>query len=275
MHYLTDPGPWTDGVGDDLSIVALMANGTIPALPAAALWWALERGASLLTAGGPQGAGKSTLANALLAFLPEAARVYVVAGNDDPMEPLAGDGPTYLLVSELSVGGPVRYLRPPAAQRLFARLRHGERLVGTLHADSVAEAVDALRQDFGLPATDIARAGIIAISRITGGFTTPTEGRHRRPGAEAERRIVEIGLLAPSGDGVGVTPLTAWDGAARRLTLQPNASAALGAWAAVPGVTAEAAIRDRAAALATLLEEGRQNPAAVVAAVQRFAAPRT
>lgn len=273
MHYLTDPGPWTDGVGDNLSIVALMANSTIPALPAAALWWALERGASLLTAGGPQGAGKSTLANALLAFLPDAARVYVVAGNEDPMEPPAGDGPTYLLVSELSVGGPVRYLRPPAAQRAFARLRRGERLVGTLHADSVAEAVGALRQAFALPASDIARAGIIAISRITGGFTAPVEGHRRRPGAEAERRIVEIGLLASSSDGVGVTPLTAWDGVARRLALLPNASAALAAWADVPAATAEAAIGDRAAALSTLLEEGRQSPDAVVAAVRRVSAP--
>jgi hypothetical protein len=93
MRYITDPGPWMDGVERDLSVVDLLANGTIPALPAAALWWALERGASLLTAGGPSGAGKSTLANAALAFLPTEARIYVVSGRDDPLMLPPGDGP--------------------------------------------------------------------------------------------------------------------------------------------------------------------------------------
>lgn len=268
MQYVNDPGPWLDGVGSDLSMVDLLANGTIPALPAAALWWAVERGASLLTAGGPQGAGKSTLANAALAFLPAAARVYVVAGNDDPITPPPGDGPAYLLVSELSLGGPTRYLRAPAAQRAFARLRDGTRLVGTLHADSVAEAVGSLRHDFGVPAADVARVALVAISRIVG-RAVPERGRFRRPGAEAERRIVEIGLLVPAGAGVDVTPLTAWDAAAKRLELAPAAVAALAGWAGVAAATAEAAIGERADALAELREQGRRAPGELADAVRR------
>ena len=70
MQYPGDPRPWTEGLDRELSMVDLVANDTIPVGPAAMLWWALERGASLLTAGGPSGAGKSTLANACLSFLP-------------------------------------------------------------------------------------------------------------------------------------------------------------------------------------------------------------
>ena len=81
--FLNDPHPWTEGVHAELTLVDVVANGTIPARAAALLWWAVERGASLFTAGGPSGAGKTTLANALLAFLPEGAGIYAVA---EPVE---------------------------------------------------------------------------------------------------------------------------------------------------------------------------------------------
>src|SRR3989442_4043377 len=102
MQYLNDPRPWREGLGRDLSMVDLVVNETIPVGPAALLWWALERGASLLTAGGPSGAGKSTLANACLSFLPDGAQAYVVSGRDDPLLVSTDGGPTYLLISELS-----------------------------------------------------------------------------------------------------------------------------------------------------------------------------
>src|SRR5438128_8041264 len=102
MEFINDPRPWTEGITDDLTLVELVANGTIPAGAAALLWWAMERGASLLTAGGPSGAGKSTLANACLSFLPDGARAYAVAGDDDPLRVATDGAPTYLLVCELS-----------------------------------------------------------------------------------------------------------------------------------------------------------------------------
>jgi len=249
----------------DLSVVDLMANGTISVLPAAALWWALERGASLLTAGGPSGAGKSTLANAALAFLPRAARVYVVSGRDDPLALPPGDDPAYLLISELSDHNRPHYVCGPTAHHAFALLRDDVRLVGTLHADSVDEAVTSLQNEFALPTADIARVTLVAISRIT-------RGEHsRRPrvpaSAAIERRVVEIGLLAPAAEGVHVDVLTAWDPEQRLLQLQQGASAALARWAGVPDGTVESAIRDRAVVLTTLLQEGRQMADAVTAAV--------
>src|SRR5438132_8176495 len=119
MEFINDPRPWTEGVADDLTLVELVANGTIPAGAAALLWWALERGASLLTAGGPSGAGKSTLANACLSFLPDGARAYAVAGPEDSLLVPPNGGPTYLLISELSRHGRPYYLSGRAARRAF------------------------------------------------------------------------------------------------------------------------------------------------------------
>ena len=123
MQDLNDPHPWTEGVRADLSLVDLVANQTIPAEAAALLWWAVERGASLVTAGGPSGAGKTTLANALLAFLPEGAGVYAVAGADDRLELPAHDGRTYVLVCELSDHPRPFYIAGEPARRVFALLK--------------------------------------------------------------------------------------------------------------------------------------------------------
>lgn len=272
MRYITDPGPWMDGVEHNLSVVDLLANGTIPALPAAALWWALEQGASLLTAGGPSGAGKSTLAHAALTFLPLAARVYVVSGRGDPLTLPPGEDRAYLLISELSAHGRPQYVSGPTAQRAFALLRDGLHLVGTLHADSVNEAVASLRGEFEIPAADIAQVTLVAISRITRGEHSRYGRRPRvQAGADVERRVVEIGLLTPAaeGEGVRVEALTTWEPEQRRLELRPGAGAALAGWAGAATETVERALRDRAAALTASLQEGR-SPDAVAAAVARF-----
>jgi hypothetical protein len=266
MRFVNDPGPWLHGVDRDLSMVDLLATGTVPPEPAAALWWAVENGASLLTAGGPSGAGKTILANAALAFLPEAARVYVVSGRGDPLALPAGDGPAYLLLSELSEHGKPEYVSGPTARRAFAALRDGVRLVGTLHADSVAEAVDALLHDFALPAADVARVTLIAVTRITRG-----EFRRRpssQPSPDIERRVVEIGLLATAAGGVRAQALAAWDAGRGRLGLTPGAGAALAGWAGAPAAAVEAAVRQRADALGALRKQGRRAPSEVAAAVR-------
>jgi len=203
-----------------------------------------------------------------LAFLPTEARVYVVSGRDDPLVLPPGDGPAYLLISELSAHGRPHYVSGPTAHRAFAMLHQGVGLIGTLHADSVDEAIGSLRDEFGLPAADIARAKLVAISRITGGEYS------RRPrfqrNADVERRVVEIGLLAPAAEGVRVELLTAWEPRQQQLELRPGASAALGDWAGMSAGTVQSAIDDRAAALTALLQEERHTPEAVAAALRRF-----
>jgi len=269
MQYLNDPRPWTEGIDRDLSMVDLVVNETIPVAPAALLWWALENGASLLTAGGPSGAGKSTLANACLSFLPEGARAYAVAGREDPLQVPTQDGPTYLLISELSRHGRPYYISGPAARRAFALVRAGLRVVGTLHADSVDEAIDNLGDEVELSPEDIARVDLVAITRIVRGQLRP--GSAQLANDSLQRRIVEIGLLASDPDlRVRKVELAAWNTASGRLETAepPTGIAALARWAGVPTPSVLAAIAERADVLARLVAEERRDPSDVAAAVR-------
>jgi type IV secretory pathway ATPase VirB11/archaellum biosynthesis ATPase len=276
MQILNDPTPWWGSIDSQpLSIIDLIAAGTIPATEAGALWWAVERGASFFTAGGPSGAGKSTLANTLLGFLPAAARVYVVSGRDDPLTLPAGREPTYLLISELSSHGRPFYLSGPAAGRAFALLRTGARMIGTLHAESVAEAVDdVLSAEMGIPAGDIARLTFIAIIRVDG--PRDMHGRVERRRTDLTRRVIEIGLLRAGDAGVRVLSLAKWNERAERLepASAPAGIAALAEWAGTDVATAQAAIAGRTGVLSDLLQAGRRSPDDVAAAVRAFRATR-
>lgn len=260
MQVVNDPRPWWGMIrGEPLSIVELIANGTISAAGAGALWWALERGASLFVAAGPQLAGKTTLATALLPFLPEDARAYVTAGSQDRVVPPAGPGPLYLLINELSNHTPV-YLAGPAALRAFALLRDGVRAIGTLHADSAQGAVEVMHQELGIPLADAARVTLVAVLRA------------RRTAAGIERRVAEIGLLEPAVEGVRVTAVAeraSWDGDLN-VRPAPGGVAALARWAGVAPARAEGEIAARARHLHDLTAGGVLAPDAVTAAVAQF-----
>lgn len=273
VQILNDPTPWWGGMDHPLSIVDLMAAGTIPVGQAAALWWAVERGASFFTAGGPSGAGKSTLANSLLTFLPESARIYVVTGRDDTFAFPASADPTYLLISELSSHGRPFYLSGPAALQAFALLRHGARMIGTLHAGSVAEAVGSvLLDEMAVPAADVARLTFVAIIRVDG--PRDLRGRFDQRRTDLTRRVIEIGLLGAGDAGVRVTNLATWDGQTDELEPAPPPAglAALAAWANTTPGDAAGAVRARAGVLADLLNTGRRTPEEVLAAVRAFRA---
>ncbi|MGI8914295.1 MAG: hypothetical protein ACR2JY_11035 [Chloroflexota bacterium] len=268
MQILNDPTPWWSGLDDHpLSIVDLMAAGTIPATTAAALWWAVERGASFFTAGGPSGAGKSTLANAILSFLPDAARIYVVVGRDDLFTLPTGAEPTYLLISELSSHGRPFYLSGPAALHAFRLLGDGVRMIGTLHAESVTEAVTSvLSAEMAIPAAAIARITFLAIIRVDG--PRDIHGRVERRRTDLTRRVIEISLLSANNGQVRISPLAGWNDGSGTLEPVPAGVAALAAWAGVPGADAEAAITARADVLTALLKAGRRAPEDVAAAVR-------
>jgi hypothetical protein len=202
-HLLNDLRPWwglSEPYGHALSMVDLVRNGTLSAEEGAAVWWALEHGASLWVVAGPQGAGKTTLATACLTFLPSNARLYVTAGPRDRLElPDGDDGPVYLLVNELSWHLPF-YLSGPAARQAFELLREGVRVVGTLHARSTAEALEVMCDEAGVSRSQIAQAAqrtpmlvlVLAARRTMNGI---------------ERRVIELGWLTASGAEVEVTRL--------------------------------------------------------------------
>ena len=274
MQILNDPTPWWGSVDSQpLSIIDLIAAGTVPVAQAGALWWAVEHGASFFTAGGPSGAGKSTLANALLSFLPAAARIYVVSGRDDPFILPAGSEPTYLLISELSSHGRPFYLSGPAALRAFTLLRTGVRMIGTLHAETVDEAVNAvLGAEMEIPARDIARLTFIAIIRVDGPRDERGRVERRRP--DLTRRVIEIGLLSASDAGVRVLRLANWNERSERLQPAgaPAGVAALAAWAGLDVVMVETSIRTRIDVLTDLLHAGLRTMDDVAAAVRALRA---
>jgi energy-coupling factor transporter ATP-binding protein EcfA2 len=186
VRLLNDAWPWFGTLrGRPFSVAELISSGTLSREAAAILWWAIDRGASVFTAAGPSGAGKSTLANALLEFLPEGAAGYVTSG---PRDPLALEGPMYLLINELS-DHMWLYLSGPAAQRAFSLLKSGDvRIIGTLHARSVQEAVMVIAYEAALTPVELASPFVIAVVAAS-----------RQPEGIV-RRVVELGFLDPSGE---------------------------------------------------------------------------
>lgn len=189
MQILNDPWPWFGTLhGRPLDVAELIRRGTLTQQAAATLWFALDRGASLFTAAGPPGAGKSTVANALLEFLPEDAQMYVTAGIWDRLNvPRVTSGkPIYLLVNELSCHMHV-YLCGDAAHAAFGLLESGVRMIGTLHAQSADECLHVMRDEAGIEPADLRTPFVFAVLSA------------RRCTDHIIRRIVETGFLAPGG----------------------------------------------------------------------------
>lgn len=258
MKLLSDPRPWWGMLhGPELSIAELIANSTLSAEGAAALWWALEQGASVMVAAGPQGAGKSTLATALLAFLPEDAALYVTAGPHDSLALPPADGPIYLLVNELSNHTPW-YLSGPAALRAFALLGNGVRMIGTLHADDPYEALEVLHEHARVPLHDVLRLMLIVVLRA------------RRVGRAIERRVVEVGMVYGEPEARTVQTVLEIPAGQPGLVLSPTGLAAFAVWAGVPRDQVEADMRERAGVLRELVASGSRDPRLVHEAIRAW-----
>ncbi len=228
MLFLNDVRPWRGTLRGQMTVRELVACGTLTPEAAATLWWAIDQGASVFVTAGPPGAGKSTVANALLEFLPGDARVYVTSGGWDRMDVPATPGPTYLLVNELSPHLPL-YLYGAAARRAFALLQTGSRMLGTLHARGVAEAARVMCDEAQVDLHDIATPFVFAV--ISAGWS----------GREIVRRVVELGFLAPDGE---LTVLTAAGG--EGLHLVPAGVEAFARWTGLNPSLIRQAIADRA-----------------------------
>ena len=205
-----------------MTISDLVACGTLTAEIAATLWWTISHGASVFVAAGPPGAGKSTVANALLEYLPEDAKAYVTSGAWDNLDIPPATGPVYLLVNELSGHMPV-YLWGRAAQQAVSLLGPEVRIFGTLLARSAAEALRVLCYESQTPQERLATPFVFAV--ISAGW----RGQH------IERRVVELGFLPPAGDLVLLTDLPS------------GALQSLAAWAAMSVADVRSQIAERAA----------------------------
>jgi hypothetical protein len=138
-HYVRQIDALNQRGGRTLSIVDLIRARTIGADAAAHVGHAIARGASLLTAANPGGAGKTALLAALLGFLPE-DRPIVTVDHLQVLEAAATeDEARCYLVHEIGDGHWYGYLWGAAVARYLALAADGHTVASCLHADTLDE----------------------------------------------------------------------------------------------------------------------------------------
>ena len=126
------------------------------------------------------------------------------------------------------------YLYGRAAQRAFALLENGTRMLGTLHARSASEAVRVMCYEAEIARAEIGVPFVFAV--ISAGWV----------GREIVRRVVELGFLASDGELTGLTTFESDE-----LRLQAHGIDALASWSGLDADAIHQAIAVRTEKLAT------------------------
>jgi hypothetical protein len=204
VRALNQPESWWGWHGynhpEPLAITSIIRSGTMTPRLAALFWLGMERGASIVLAADPPGAGKTTILTALLAFTRPDASVYFTRGWGETfaVPPLSGDAPTYLLINEISDHLPV-YSWGPYVQRAFELMSHGYSLASTMHADDVDGVIAQLVDE-----NDVPRAHVGYLTFVVPIFVGIADGRRLR-------RINEVAVLEPLGAAYDRHTVAAWD----------------------------------------------------------------
>ena len=164
--------------GRTLSIVDLIQAGTISVEMAAYAMRAMEKGASLLTAARPGGAGKTTLMAAILNFLPpevpivtiDSARV-IRAGLGHP----AAESACYL-AHEIGSGDWYGYIWGRDVADFFSLIDGQRRIASCLHADTLEELTGILCS----PPLRVAREALGRVGLILFMHVAPVPRGYRR-----------------------------------------------------------------------------------------------
>ena len=205
------------------SIVELLRAGTLDAELAATVWVLLEGRVPLIVSAADREAGKTTLLNALLDFLPPELSTHELSGIDEtfdwlpqaselgwpgtPRQPAEGalvrPDTTILVAQELSDHTPA-YTWDDAARVFIRAASVGYGLAATIHADSLDGVFAALRAaPCRLADDELSRIGVVLIlSRL----------------ARDRRRVVAAHYVRPVARDVhghvqrlGPAVLTTWD----------------------------------------------------------------
>jgi len=135
----------------DLTILDLVANNTLSARVAAALWAAMDARLSFVVTAVPRFAGKSTLMNAVLGLLPPDVPVHRLDGSREQMLRLKGEASGgYLVVAEISQAPVQGYIWAEPVRDLFETLAAGYSLATALHAPDLPGAFDVLCRENGV-----------------------------------------------------------------------------------------------------------------------------
>jgi len=267
-----------------MSAVEIIGSNVIDARLMATLWAVVSRRRSVMLSSEAPQAGKTTTLSALVDFLPEGTTGIFVRGWweqfewVDEVEPGTG----YLLINEMSDHLPI-YVWGRAARGVLLLAGKGWGMGGTMHADSLPEALDTFRTELG--ATDADLAGMTIYLQYSAYFTPA--GMYRRVEEAWHLRLDEAGALAPvrlgaiAGDRsprmtgaqrLPSPPMLPSDAgrSAQPFEHDPAAYAVLAASLGMEADALEAEIAARAAFLESLAERGICDPPAVAAAVATY-----
>lgn len=205
MKALNQPESWWGWHGynhpEALSITQILRAGTMPPRVAAILSLAMERGAPMILAAEPPGAGKTTVLTALLAFAPPESSVYFTRGWGETfaLPPRApGDPPTYLLVNEISDHLPV-YSWGPYVQREFELAAEGYSLMSTMHSETVDGVIEQLTEECDVPVSSIGHVALIVPMYVGA------------RGGRRVRRVSEVAVLEPLGGSYDRHSIARWN----------------------------------------------------------------
>jgi hypothetical protein len=191
-----------DNEVEGLSVLNLVGSGTLDCKLAGLLWILMEHRSSVLVASGPAWAGKTTLLNVLLDFLPPDLQRITLQGYFEDFRFLNYAKPekTYLVAEEISNHGFAEYLWGNKATRAFNLLTRGYHLGSTIHARKSEEVIYVLNKYLGLPLPVLTQLGIIVNLRAVAGQSYEDE---------PIRRITSVDLILPAQEQLMIQVLAA------------------------------------------------------------------
>ena len=267
-----------------MSAVELIGTPAIDSRLMATLWAVVGRRRSVMLSSESPQAGKTTTLSALVDFLPDDTTGIFVRGWWEEYDWLddipAGTG--YLLINEMSDHLPV-YVWGRAARGALVLAGRGWGLGATMHADSLPEALDTLRDELG--ATDADLAGLTIYLQYSA-YLTPSgmyrrveEAWHLRLDDDDNLATVRLGAVhgdrSPSLTGaqrLPEPPMLPDDGGrlTRPFMHDADAYAILATSLGLRAEAFEAELADRAGFLETLAARGICDPPSVAAAIRQY-----
>ncbi len=267
-----------------MSVVEIVESGSLDQRLMAALWAVVSRRRGVMLSSEAPMAGKTTTLSSLVDLLPEGTVGVFLRGwrRDLAWTDELGPDRAYMLINEMSDHLPI-YVWGPNALGALQLAGSGYGLGGTMHADTLDEALATLRRELG--ATDADLAGLTIYLQFSA-YRTPS-GMYRRCEEAWHLRTDAGGVLAPvrlaAIDGgrspsltgaqrYPVPPTLPNDGGrgARPLVHHPDAYAVLAASLGLSPDELEDELSSRAAFLAGLAERGICDPPAVASALTEY-----
>jgi hypothetical protein len=265
-----------------LSVAQLVSMGSLDAPTAALLWLLIEHHTSLIVSGPTDptpGVGKTTTLNALLGLVPNGSTLVYTAGMYEDFEWVDEVSPetAYVLANEVSDHLSI-YMWGRNARALLKLPEKGFAVATSCHADTVGDVLEILGGDLHLPASDIARLGVIINIGLVGHLWPPRRRflsahlvRPAMPDMASTANLAPHVARAAARYGVSLLPLVRW--LAKDDSFQAPTPDACAALADILGMTPDAldaTLADRRARIEALAQGRGVGLHAMREAVEEF-----